>query len=312
MKPELVLVGPMMPHVMEALEEDFTVHRLWEAEDQDALLARVGEGVRAIGTSGHLGASAALMDALPNLEIIGCYGVGVDSIDLEHAAKRKVIVTNTPDVLNDDVANMAIALLLATSRRICVGDRYVRDGKWLKAAMPLTRGIRGKQLGILGLGRIGKDIAEKASVFGMELSYHGRRKQDDVAYRFFDDLVEMARNSDYLVAICPGGEATNNIVNRQVMDALGSEGVLINVARGTVVDEPELVLALQEGRLGGAGLDVFLEEPKVPEALFEMDQVVLQPHAASATVETRHAMGDLVVKNLRAHFAGKPALTPVQ
>ncbi|WP_322096007.1 2-hydroxyacid dehydrogenase [Pelagibius litoralis] len=312
MKPELVLVGPMMPHVMEAMEEDFTVHRLWEAEDRDALLAEVGERVRAVGTSGNLGASAALMDALPNLEIVGCYGVGVDSIDLQHAAKRKVIVTNTPDVLNDDVANMAIALLLATSRRICVGDRYVRDGKWLKAAMPLTHSIRGKQLGILGLGRIGKDIAEKASAFGLELSYHGRRKQDDVSYRFFDNLVEMAENCDYLVAICPGGEATNNIVNRAVMDALGPEGVLINVARGTVVDEAELVLALQEGRLGGAGLDVFLEEPKVPEALFEMDQVVLQPHAASATVETRHAMGDLVVKNLRAHFAGQPVLTPVR
>ncbi|NIA68837.1 2-hydroxyacid dehydrogenase [Pelagibius litoralis] len=302
----------MMPHVMEAMEEDFTVHRLWEAEDRDALLAEVGERVRAVGTSGNLGASAALMDALPNLEIVGCYGVGVDSIDLQHAAKRKVIVTNTPDVLNDDVANMAIALLLATSRRICVGDRYVRDGKWLKAAMPLTHSIRGKQLGILGLGRIGKDIAEKASAFGLELSYHGRRKQDDVSYRFFDNLVEMAENCDYLVAICPGGEATNNIVNRAVMDALGPEGVLINVARGTVVDEAELVLALQEGRLGGAGLDVFLEEPKVPEALFEMDQVVLQPHAASATVETRHAMGDLVVKNLRAHFAGQPVLTPVR
>ena len=312
MKPELVLVGPMMPHVMAALDEDFTVHRLWEAADPDALLAEVGEGVRAIGTNGHLGASPALMDALPNLEIIGCYGVGTDSIDLAHAAKRGVIVTNTPDVLNDDVANMAIALLLATSRQICVGDRYVREGKWLKDNMELTRGIRGKRLGILGLGRIGKDIAAKASVFGMEILYHGRSPQADVPHRYYGDLVDMARDSDYLVAICPGGEATRNLVNRPVLDALGPEGVLINVARGTVVDEPELVLALQEGRLGGAGLDVFLEEPKVPEPLLSMDQVVLQPHAASATVETRHAMGDLVVENLRAHFAGKPVLTAVQ
>ena len=275
------------------------------------MLAEVGSRVRAIGTDGHRGASAALMDALPNLEIIGCYGVGTDSIDLAHAAKRGVIVTNTPDVLNDDVANMAIALLLATSRRICVGDRFVRSGQWLEGAMPLTRGIRGKMLGILGLGRIGKDIATKAAVFGMEIAYHGRRQQDDVAYRFYDDLVAMARDSDYLVAICPGGEATRNLVNRAVMDALGPEGVLINVARGTVVDEPELVAALRDGRLGGAGLDVFLDEPKVPEPLLSMDQVVLQPHAASATTETRHAMGDLVVKNLRAHFAGQGVLTPV-
>lgn len=310
MKPELVMVGPMMPHVMEALDSDFTVHRLWEAADRAALLKQLGGNVRAIATSGHLGADAATMDALPKLEIISCYGVGVDSIDLKHAAERKVIVTNTPDVLNDDVANMAIALLLATSREICNGDRYVREGKWLKGAMRLTRAIRGRQLGILGLGRIGKDIARKAEAFGMKIAYHGRKKQD-VPFRFYDDLVEMARDSDYLVAICPGGPATDKIVNRAVLDAIGPEGVFINVARGSVVDEPALVAALQEGRLGGAGLDVFAEEPKVPEALLTMEQVVLQPHAASATHETRRAMGDLVVDNLRAHFAGRPVLTPV-
>jgi lactate dehydrogenase-like 2-hydroxyacid dehydrogenase len=309
-KPELVMVGPMMPHVMEALDSDFTVHRLWEAADRAALLKQVADSVRGIATGGHLGANAALMDALPKLEIISCYGVGVDAIDLGHAAKRKVIVTNTPDVLNDDVANMALALLLATSREIVSGDRYVREGKWLNGAMHLTRAIRGRRLGILGLGRIGKDIARKAEVFEMEIAYHGRSKQD-VPYRYYADLVEMARDSDYLVAICPGGPATDKIVNRAVLDALGPEGVFINVARGSVVDEPALVAALQEGRLGGAGLDVFAEEPKVPEALLKMEQVVLQPHAASATHETRRAMGDLVIDNLRAHFAGKPVLTPV-
>jgi len=309
-KPELVMVGPMMPHVMEALDGDFTVHRLWEAADREALLKQVGAKVRAVATSGHLGASPALMDALPKLEIIGCYGVGVDAIDLKHAAGRGIIVTNTPDVLNDDVANMAIALLLATSREIVNGDRYVRAGKWLKGAMHLTRAVRGRTLGILGLGRIGKDIARKAEVFGMEIAYHGRGKQD-VPYRFYPDLVAMARDSDYLVAICPGGPATDKIVNRAVLDALGPQGVFINVARGSVVDEPALVAALQEGRLGGAGLDVFAQEPKVPEALLTMENVVLQPHAASATHETRRAMGDLVVENLRAHFAGKPVLTPV-
>jgi lactate dehydrogenase-like 2-hydroxyacid dehydrogenase len=186
----------------------------------------------------------------------------------------------------------------------------VREGKWLKGAMHLTRSIRGRTLGILGLGRIGKDIARKAEAFGMEIAYHGRAKQD-IPYRYYADLVEMARDSDYLVAICPGGPATDKIVNRAVLDAIGPNGVFINVARGSVVDEPALVAALEEGRLGGAGLDVFAEEPKVPEALFKMEQVVLQPHAASATHETRRAMGDLVVDNLRTHFAGKPALTPV-
>jgi len=309
-KPELVMVGPMMPHVMEALDSDFTVHRLWEVEDKKALLQEVGGQVRAIATGGHTGASAELMDALPKLEIIGCYGVGVDAIDLAHAAKRGVIVTNTPDVLNDDVANMAIALLLATTREIVEGDRYVRKGRWLKGAMHLTRSIRGRTLGILGLGRIGKDIARKAEVFGMKIAYHGRKKQD-VPYSYYADLVEMARDCDVLVAICPGGKATDGIVNRAVLDAIGPEGIFINVARGSVVDEPALVAALQDGRLGGAGLDVFADEPRVPEALFGMRQVVLQPHAASATKETRRAMGDLVVDNLRAHFAGKPVLTPV-
>src|SRR3546814_837090 len=244
------MVGPMMPHVMEALDADFTVHRLWEAADRAALLKQVGGKVQAIATGGHLGASAALMDALPKLEIIGCYGVGVDAIDLAHAAKRKVIVTNTPDVLNDDVANMAIALLLATSREICNGDRYVRAGKWLQRPMHLTRARRGRRLGILGLGRIGKDIARKAEAFDVEIAYHGRSRQD-VHYRFYGDIVEMARDRDFLIAICPGGAATDKIVNRAVLDALGPEGAFIHVARGSVVDEPARVAALQDGRLVG-------------------------------------------------------------
>lgn len=312
MKPEILLIGPMMPHVMAALDERYRLHKLYEAADREAFVREVGGGVRGIGTNGHLGASAALMDALPKLEIIGCYGVGVDAIDLAHAARRGVIVTNTPDVLNDDVANMAVGLLLATSRRMMVGDRHVRSGAWLQGDPPLARSIRGRSVGILGLGRIGKDIARKLEAFGCRIVYHGRQAQKDQAYPFYADLVAMARESDYLVAICPGGEATRHIVNRAVLDALGPEGTLINVARGSVVDEDALVAALLEGRLGGAGLDVFADEPRVPDALFPLDNVVLQPHQASATTETRRAMGDLVVDNLAAHFAGKPALTPVQ
>ena len=223
-----------------------------------------------------------------------------------------MIVTNTPDVLNDDVANMAIALLLATSRRICAGDRHVRSGAWLQGEMPLARSASAaRSWASWASGASARISRVKPRSSASNWCYHGRKQQSDVDYRYYDDLVAMARDCDYLVVICPGGEATRNLVNRAVMDALGPEGVLINVARGTVVDEPELVLALQEGKLGGAGLDVFLEEPKVPDALFAMDQVVLQPHAGSATVETRRAMGDLVVQNLRAHIAGKPVLTPV-
>jgi len=300
-----------MPHVMEAMDQAYSVHRLYELADKDSWLAENGEKVRGIGTDGHLGASAELMDRLPNLEIIGCYGVGVDAIDLEHARNKGVVVTNTPNVLNDDVANLAVALLLDVSRQIVAADRFVRSGQWLKGNMPLARSIRDRKVGILGLGRIGKSIAEKLQVFGCQISYHGRRQQPDVTYRYFPNLVGMARDSDYLIVICPGGEATRNIVNRQVIEALGPEGTLINVARGSVVDEPELVSALADGRLGAAGLDVFAAEPKVPEALLALDNVVLQPHRGSATTETRRAMGDLVVQNLAAHFAGEEVLTPL-
>lgn len=310
MSAEILLLGPMMPHVMEAIDKDFTMHRLWEADDRDALLAELKNRVRGIATMGQ-SVGPALLDALPKVEIVSNFGVGVDNIDLAAAAQRKVIVTNTPDVLNDDVANLAIALLLDCSRTITACDRHVRAGKWPQGGMPLARSIRGRRLGILGLGRIGKDIAQKAEAFGLEIAYHGRREQTDVNYRFYPDLVELARDCDFLVVICPGGEATKNLVNRPVLDALGADGTLINVARGSVVDEPALVAALQDGRLGAAGLDVFADEPRAPEALFAMDNVVLQPHMGSATIETRRAMGDLVVDNLRSYFAGKGPLTQI-
>ncbi|GBF26825.1 2-ketogluconate reductase [bacterium MnTg02] len=312
MKPEVLMVCSLTRPVREALAEAYQLHRLYEAEDKAGFLNEIGEGVRGIATDGHSGASAELMDALPNLEVISSCGVGVDSVDLSHAAKRNIIVANTPDVLNDDVANMAVALLLATSRKLVSNDRYVRSGTWrAEGYPPLARGIRGKTVGILGLGRIGKNIAKKLEIFGCDLAYHGRNVQPDQPYRYYGDLIECARASDYIIIICPGGEATNNIVGRDVLDALGPNGTLINVARGSIVNEPELVAALKDGRLGGAGLDVFADEPNVPEELLEMDNVVLQPHQGSATIETRKAMGDLTVDNLAAHFAGKPVLTPI-
>ena len=308
---EVLLVTPLMPSVMNELERGYRVHRLYEADDRPRFLDEVGNSIRAIATDGHAGASAQIMDALPNLEIISCLGVGVDAIDLPHAAARNVIVTNTPDVLNDDVANLAVGLLLAASRGIVTGDRYVRNREWLKGNMPLMRSIRDKPVGILGLGRIGKDIGRKLEVFGCNILYHGRKEQLGQPYRYYADLVEMAKDSDYLIVICPANEETRNIVDRQVLNALGPEGTLINIARGSVVDEPELVTALLEGRLGGAALDVFADEPRVPEALFTLDNVILQPHIGSATVETRQAMGDLVISNLALHFSGQPVATPV-
>jgi lactate dehydrogenase-like 2-hydroxyacid dehydrogenase len=291
-KPEIVVVRPYMPEIMAVLEQDFTVHRLWQAEDPAALLEGA-RSARAIATTGDAGADAGLMDTLPELEIVACMGVGVDAIDMVHARSRGVAVTYTPDVLNEEVANTAIALLLAVTRRICLGDRYVREGKWLEAAMPLTRTLVGKRCAILGLGRIGKAIAKRAVTLGCEILYHGRQPQHDQPYRYYADLVEMAREADVMIVITPGGAATRNLVTREVLDALGPEGALV------------------EGRLGAAGLDVFADEPKVPEALLAMDNVVLQPHVGSATLETRAAMCGLVVDNLRAHFAGKPLITQV-
>ena len=312
MKPELVITAPLKPQpIMDALERDYTLWPLWEMEDVAVGLAAVADRVRGIVTNGQNGASAELIDALPKLEIISSYGVGVDAIDRARAQARGVIVTNTPDVLNDDVADLTIALMLAAARRLCEGDRYVRNGQWLKGPLGLGHRVSGKRLGILGLGRIGQAIAKRAAGFDMAICYHQRQRNSNVPYRYYDDLVAMARDSDFLVVIVPGGAATRHLVDRPVLDALGPEGVLINVARGSVVDETALVEALADGRLGGAGLDVFESEPTVPEALFRMDNVTLQPHMGSATVETRTAMGRLVIDNLRAHFAGEPLLTPV-
>jgi hydroxypyruvate reductase len=313
MKPELLMVGPMLAEVMAALDQDFTVHRLWEADDRDTLLAEVADRIRGIATTGGRGADAQLIDALPKLEIIGCYGVGVDAIDLERAWSRGITVTNTPDVLTDDVADLAMGLVIAVLRRMCAADRWVRDRNWRnRGDFPLSQRVGGKRLGILGLGRIGSAIACRAEAFGMDIAYHGRSAKPEVPYRYVGTLVDLARDSDVLVIATPGGAGTRRIVDRAALDALGPDGVLINIARGTVVDEDALVEALVEGRLGGAGLDVFADEPNVPEALFALDQVVLQPHLGSATVETRRAMGQLVIDNLRLYFTGKPVLTPVK
>jgi hydroxypyruvate reductase len=312
MRPEAILIRQIMPTVDAELERDYAVHRVVGRGDIDGVPEAARGRIRAIATRAAIGVAPELIEALPALEIVAIYGVGTDKVDLEHARAHGVRVTNTPDVLTDDVADMALGLMLATLRRLCVGDRFVRDGRWArKEALPLATKLTGKRLGILGLGRIGRAIARRAAAFDMVIAYTGRRAHDDVPYRFEPSLAALARDSDILVVAVAGGPDTRGLVNRDVLDALGPAGVLVNIARGTVVDEPALVEALRQGRLGGAGLDVFENEPHVPEALFGLEQVVLQPHQASATHETREAMGRLVLDNLAAHFAGRPLPTAV-
>ena len=310
MKPDLLIVAPFYAPTLATLDSTYTTHKVWLAPDRAGFLAAIADRIEVAATTGGKGMDAAMIGALPKLKMIACFGVGVDAIDLDASGKRGIRVSNTPDVLTEDVADLALALLLATIRRTALGDRYVREGKWLKGAMPLTASVQGKTLGIIGLGRIGKAIAKRAEAFGMHIAYQGPRKKD-VAYTYFADAVTLASASDIVVTACPGGETTRHIISRAAIDALGPEGVFINIARGSVVDQEALVEALVNGKLGGAGLDVFNDEPRVPEALLALDNVVLQPHVGSATFPTRQAMGQLVIDNLAAWFARRPLLTPI-
>jgi lactate dehydrogenase-like 2-hydroxyacid dehydrogenase len=310
MNPEVLQTGPMYPPTQKQMDESFTLHKLWLAPDKNAMIAEVAGRITAVATSGKNGIDAATIAKLPKVKIISHFGVGVDTVDVDAARKHGVTVTNTPDVLTEDVADIAIVLLLATVRRIAQGDRYVREGKWLKGPMPLTDTMQGKTLGLVGAGRIGQAIARRAQAFNLKIAYQGPRKKADLPWPYFADPVELAKNVDFIVAACPGGEATRGLVSKAVIEALGPTGVFVNISRGSVADEPALVEALKSGKLGGAGLDVFDHEPTVPEALLTMDNVVLAPHVGSATHPTRAAMGQLVVDNLKAFFAGKPLLTP--
>lgn len=311
MKPEILSVANIPGLDLGSFEAHFTMHWLWQAPDRAQLLAEAAPRVRGIQATGTSVVDAQLIDSLPKLEIVACCGVGYDGVDTAAARRRGVIVTNTPDVLNDCVADLALGLLIAASRGLGRGERHVRAGRWLQGGVPLATRVSGKRLGIVGMGRIGKVIARRASGFDMRIAYHSRRKVADVPFAYYDRLVDLARNSDFLVAIIPGGKETFHLIDEAVMRALGPKGILVNVARGSVVDEAALVRCLQEGALGGAGLDVFEEEPKMAEALWQMENVVLTPHVGSATHETRAAMGRLTLDNLIAHFAGQPALTPV-
>ena len=310
-KPDLLLIAPIFPPSMALLDAAYTVHRYWEAADKAALLASLAPHCVAAATSGGAGIKADVIKALPKLRMLSCFGVGYDGVDLAACMAAGIKVSNTPDVLNECVADTAWMLLLATVRRAVFNDKFVRSGQWLKGNAPLTDKVWGETLGIVGLGRIGKAIARRAEGFGMKIVYHGRSRQSDVAYDYYADLVEMARVAKVVLVITPGGKGTEHIINERVLAALGKKGYLINVSRGTTIDDAALIKALQEGSIGGAGLDVFVDEPRVPEAYLAQDNVVLQPHVGSGTVATRTAMGQLVVDNLAAWFAGKPLLTEV-
>lgn len=311
-KPEVLEIVDVHPGTTAELEEAYTVHKLWLADDADAFLARVGPQVRGIATNGIAGTKGVSLAALPKLEIVGVFGVGVDAVDLQTAKSKGVRVTNTPDVLTEGVAELGMALLLDVARCVTRNDRYVRQGRWPKEGdPPLAWSLTGRRLGILGLGRIGRRVAEMASAFGMQIAYCGRSPKADVDYAYYDDPAKLAAAVDCLVVSCVGGPTTAGLVNREVIEALGPKGWLISIARGSVVDEDALVDALVSGRLGAAGLDVFASEPQVPDALLDLDNVVLQPHQGSASEETRSAMGRLMLDNLAAHFAGRPLLTPV-
>lgn len=291
------------------LRAECTVHTLYDAPDRDALLREVAPRVRA--AIGFGAVDAAMIDAMPQLEIIASTGVGYDHIDVGAALRRGIVVTNTPGVLDDAVADTALALILAVERRIVAADRFVRAGRWARESFPFTRHLGDLTLGILGLGRIGLAVARRAEPFGMRVEYHNRRPRPDVPYPYHPTLLELAAASDVLVCIVPGGPETQHIVDEHVLRALGPQGTLVNIARGSVVDEGALVRCLQDGTLGAAALDVYEREPQVPPELFALEQVVLAPHVGSATHSTRRAMGDLAVRNVLARLAGEPVLTPV-
>jgi len=311
-RPAILMTAPMHHSVLTALKDRFEVHRLWEQEDRDAFFSRHGAAIRGIATSTLYGRiDETLFAALPSLEIVASFGVGYDNVDAGAAAARGIVVTNTPGVLNEEVADFAVGLLLATIRKIPQAERFLRVGQWTQGSFPLSPTLRERRVGILGLGGIGKAIARRIEGFGVEIAYHGRTRQEGVDYPWYPTPLALAEACDTLIAILPGGASTRNIVDRTVLKALGPNGVFINVARGSVVDEAALVTALTDGTILAAGLDVYAHEPQVPAALLDLPNVVLTPHIASGSEHTRSAMGQLVADNLAAWFESGRPLTPV-
>ena len=310
-KPDVLVMATNTANLVPWLEAEYSLHRYDLSEDPDALLDEVGERITAVVTTGAKGFSEAQLDKLPRVGIVASSGVGYDPIDIEACSSRGVVVTNTPDVLTDDVADLAIGLMIATRRNMIFGDAYVRSGDWGRLGMMgLTSSLKGKRLGIVGLGRIGSAIVRRAEPMGLEIGYCTRTRRDN-AYRYESDVEALAAWSDILIVAIPGARETQHMIDRAVIDAVGPDGTLINISRGSFVDEPVLISALRSGALGSAGLDVYLNEPNPNPSFNDLSNVVLYPHHASGTVETRNAMAQLVMDNLAAFFAGRPPVTPV-
>jgi lactate dehydrogenase-like 2-hydroxyacid dehydrogenase len=310
---DVLIPAKGMPLVEDLICARLPLHRLWLEPNPDLWLAEWAPRIRAVAMSGgHAHLDEAYMRRYPRLEVISSFGVGYDNIDAKAAARLGIIVTNTPGVLDDEVADTALGLMIMTVRQLPQAERYLRAGQWsTKGAFPLSASLRDRTVGILGLGRIGKAIAERVKAFGLDVVYHGRHAQADVPYRYYASLVDMAKATDILIVVAPGGPGTRHIINAEVLEALGPDGVLINVARGSLVDEKALIEALRNKKILAAGLDVFENEPSVPQELIALDNAMLLPHVGSASVKTRRAMAECVVSNLFAWADGKPPLTPV-
>lgn len=311
MKPEILVLTPIYAPALAELEREYTVHKLWTVRDPDAYLKDLSARVRGMVTTGLAGFGRRHLEALPKLEIIASFGIGREAMDLAAARARGVVVTNTPHPIAQSVADLALGLIIAVMRRICEGDRYVRAGKWPQGPFGTGRELGGKTCGIIGLGQIGRGVAKRAEAFGMSVCYHGPGPKQDIAYPYHADLETMARLADCLVVTCPSTPATRGMVDARILDALGPEGFLINVARGAIVDEPALIAALRNGKIAGAGMDVFRNEPHVPAELVAMENVVMVPHIGSTTREVREARAAKLLANLRAHFSGAPVPDPV-
>jgi lactate dehydrogenase-like 2-hydroxyacid dehydrogenase len=312
-KIDLLVYGPHKPIVDNGFSDQFVLHRFETRGDLDRLAPGVAEKVRGMAvTYNTVRGDKATLSQFPKLEIVASFGVGYDHIDAAHAAERNIMVTNTPDVLTEEVADIALGLLISTLREFVKADRYLRSGLWTTQQFPLSVGsLRDRKVGMVGMGRIGQAIGRRLEACRVPVVYHSRKAAEGVSYKHYPDLIEMAKAVDTLVLIVPGGPSTAKMINADVMKALGPRGVIINVARGSVVDEQALIAALKSGTILSAGLDVFANEPAVPDELKAMQNVVLLPHIGSASVVTRNAMDQLVVDNLKAWFAGKPPLTPV-
>lgn len=311
-KIDLLVYGPSKPLIENGFSDQFVLHKYETQADLERLPAGVAEKLRGIAVTGLVPTNGAVLAKYPNVEIISSFGVGYDHIDAKYAAEHNIIVTNTPDVLTEEVADVALGLFIATAREFIKADKYVRSGLWLTQGYPLTVGsLRDRKVGMVGMGRIGQAIARRLDASLVPVVYHSRKPAEGVSYQHYPNLVEMAKAVDTLIVITPGGASTANLVNAEVMQALGPRGIIVNVARGSVIDEPALIHALKSGTILAAGLDVFAQEPKVPDELKSMQNVVLLPHVGSASVVTRNAMDQMVVDNLKLWFGGKPVLTPI-